>query len=156
MKKVAFVAAVVAALSLAAPVPSTAQGRGHAKAGKAQGHKAPAPKAHGKGHDDKARSDVAIDRTAHARVIHEYVASGSLPPGLAKREELPPGLRKQLRERGELPPGLQKRLVDVPGPLIARLPPVPSHYHRYFAGNDLVVVDTRTNRIVSIVPDVLR
>ncbi|MBI3484974.1 MAG: hypothetical protein HY012_07470, partial [Acidobacteria bacterium] len=30
-----------------------------------------------------------------------------LPPGLAKRDRLPPGLEKQLRERGKLPPGLQ-------------------------------------------------
>ncbi len=82
--------------------------------------------------------------------------NGSLPPGLAKREALPPGLRAQLRERGELPPGLQKRLVAVPAPLIARLPAVPPYYQRYFAGDDLIVVDTRTNRIAAIVRDVFR
>lgn len=32
-----------------------------------------------------------------------------LPPGLAKREKLPPGLERQLKERGTLPPGLQRR-----------------------------------------------
>jgi hypothetical protein len=33
---------------------------------------------------------------------------------------------------------------------------VPSYYHRYFAGDDLVVVDTRTNRIAYLIRDVLR
>src|SRR5687767_10946725 len=51
---------------------------------------------------------IAVDRDGHVRVIRDYVRGGSLPPGLAKRESLPPGLRAQLRERGELPPGLQK------------------------------------------------
>jgi hypothetical protein len=95
---------------------------------------------------------VAVDRDGHARVFREY--RGSLPPGLAKRESLPPGLRNQLRERGELPPGLQKRLIAVPAPWVSRLPPLPAHHTRYFAGDDFIVVDTRTNRIVAIVRDV--
>ena len=41
-------------------------------------------------------------------------------------------------------------------PLAARLPPVPPHYQRYFAGDDLIVVNTRTNRVVAIVPNVWR
>ena len=98
---------------------------------------------------------VVVDRDGHVRVIREY-ARAALPPGLAKRESLPPGLRQQLRERGELPPGLQKRLVPMPAAWAARLPPVPAHYHRYFVGDDFIVVDTRTNRIVAIVRDVLQ
>jgi hypothetical protein len=118
------------------------RGRGHAKANADK--------------DRSAEQAVVIDRDGHVRVIHEYAQSGSLPPGLAKREALPPGLRKQLRERGELPPGLQKRLVPVPAPLIARLPPVPPYYHRYFAGDDLIVINTRTNRIEAIIQNVWR
>src|SRR5688500_2565350 len=96
------------------------------------------------------RDDVVVfDRDGHARVIRDFRTAG-LPPGLAKRDALPPGLRKQLIERGELPPGLQRHLIDVPGPLVTRLPAVPAYYHRYFAGDDLIVVDTRTNRIVAI------
>jgi hypothetical protein len=111
--------------------------------------------------DDKRKKDdgkdakaVVVDRDGHVRVFREY--RGSLPPGLAKRESLPPGLRNQLRERGELPPGLQKRLVPVPGTWVARLPAVPPYYSRYFAGDDFIVVDTRTNRIVAIARDVWR
>jgi hypothetical protein len=50
-----------------------------------------------------------------------------------------------------LPSGLQKRLVPVPPPLIARLQPLPSHFNRFFAGHDLIVVDTRTNAVVAVI-----
>ena len=39
-----------------------------------------------------------------------YYRTEGLPPGLAKRDELPPGLQKHVRERGSLPPGLQKKV----------------------------------------------
>jgi hypothetical protein len=74
-----------------------------------------------------------------------------LPPGLAKRDSLPPGLAKQLRERGRLPPGLQKRLTPVPPGWGTPYPALPRHHMRYFSGRDLLIVDTRTNRVVSIV-----
>ncbi len=111
----------------------------------------------GRGHAKKpVEQAVVIDRSGHVRVIREYGRGGSLPPGLAKREALPPGLQKQLRERGELPPGLQKRLIPVPAPLASRLPPVPPYYERWFAGDDLIIVDTRTHRIAAIIRDVWR
>ena len=105
---------------------------------------------------DRQEQAVVVDRDGHVRVVREYVRAGSLPPGLAKREQLPPGLRKQLRERGALPPGLQKHLVPVPAPLLTRLPPVPPYYQRYFAGEDLLVIDTRANVIVVMIPDIWR
>jgi hypothetical protein len=148
---------MAASLALAVPAVSAAdQGRGRGEAKKAD--KTEHKSEHKDAEHDKAvpRTTVAIDRDGYVRVIRAYGHDGSLPPGLAKREALPPGLSKQLRERGELPPGLQKRLVAVPRPLIARLPPVPSYYRRYFAGDDFIVVDTRTNRIVAILRDVWR
>jgi hypothetical protein len=48
-----------------------------------------------------------------------------LPPGLAKKDRLPPGLEKQLVPRGSLPPGLQKRVEPCPVELERRLPPPP-------------------------------
>jgi hypothetical protein len=163
MKSMAtFVLALGVIVGLAAPSAALDwQGRGNAR-----GHAVKAAK------QDKAVKKVqkhaaksarqsesdgwVFDRDGHARVIRDYGRAGSLPPGMAKRESLPPGLRRQLHERGELPPGLQKRLVGVPGPLGSRLPSIPSYYHRYFAGDDLIVVDTRTNRIAAIVRDVWR
>jgi hypothetical protein len=102
---------------------------------------------------DDARA-VVVDRDGHVRIVREYARGGSLPPGLAKRESLPPGLQKQLHERGALPPGLQKHLIPVPAPLATRLPPIPPYYQRHFAGDDLIVVDTRTNRVVAIIRDI--
>jgi hypothetical protein len=124
--------------------PAAAQGRGR---GRGEG-KAAAP---------AARNDVVvIDRDGHRRVVTEYFSREALPPGLAKRQSLPPGLQKQLHERGRLPPGLEKQFVAVPGPLAARLPPLPPYYNRYFAGRDLIVVDSRTNTIAAVIADVLR
>jgi hypothetical protein len=128
------------AISLAPRAAFAAQGRG-------RGH------ANGRGAvvSDQA---VVIDRDGHRRIVRDYYRNNALPPGLAKRQSLPPGLEKQLRERGELPPGLQKRLTPVPAPLAARLPGLPPYYSRYFAGTDLLVVDTRSNRIVSVIPNI--
>jgi len=155
MSKLRLFATFVLAATLAAgPSAAFAQGhgRGHAKPDKPHDDATH----ENKKHDDRAHEAVVFDRDGHVRVIHEYAAAGKLPPGLAKREALPPGLRAQVHERGELPPGLQKRLIAVPSPLVARLPPVPTYYHRYFAGDDLIVVDNRTHRIVALVPDVWR
>ena len=153
MKRLTFAVAAVVALALVlSPIEAAAQGHGHGQAKKAEKaeakHKADKVK---HGEDDRH----VFDRDGHVRVIHEYQRAG-LPPGLAKRQSLPPGLEKQLRERGELPPGLQKRWVGVPGNLSARLPPMPPYYHRYFAGDDLVVVDTRDNTIAYLLRDILR
>ncbi|OFW40908.1 MAG: hypothetical protein A3J29_22670 [Acidobacteria bacterium RIFCSPLOWO2_12_FULL_67_14b] len=98
---------------------------------------------------------VVIDRDGHSRIVREFVTREALPPGLAKREALPPGLSKQLRETGSLPPGLEKHLVPVPVTLVARLPPVPVYYNRYFAGRDLIIIDIRSNRIVLLIRDLL-
>ena len=118
-----------------------------------------ASQGHGRGHGNGRRAGnpdqvVTLNRDDQRRIVRDYYRDNALPPGLAKRESLPPGLAKQVRERGELPPGLQKRLTAVPSPLASRLPRLPGYYDRYFAGNDLLVVDRRSNRIVSIVPDI--
>jgi hypothetical protein len=134
---------------------ATGQGRGHAKKSAKAEQKRDKTDQKADAKHDKSGA-IAVDREGHIRIIREYGRGGSLPPGLAKREALPPGLRAQLRERGALPPGLQKHLVLVPVSLGRRLPPVPSYYRRYFAGDDFLVVDTRTNQIVAIIRDVWR
>ncbi|NUQ86040.1 MAG: hypothetical protein HUU11_15120, partial [Anaerolineales bacterium] len=60
--------------------------------------------------------------------IREWVRGqpvAQLPPGLAKRGGLPPGLAKQLRKNGTLPPGLEKRITAFPTELSRRLGPLP-------------------------------
>jgi len=68
----------------------------------------------------------------------------NLPPGLAKRDRLPPGLESQLRERGTLPPGLQKKIVPLPVDLERRLPPPPSGCSRVIIGGNIVLMDTNS------------
>jgi hypothetical protein len=104
-----------------------------------------------------APSQVFADKGGKHHGRKGYVATTvdhkhrGLPPGLAKRESLPPGLARQLHERGRLPPGLQKRLTPVPAGWGRSYPAWSPHHARYFAGRDLVIVDTRTHRVVSIV-----
>jgi hypothetical protein len=153
-KQIVGVLFVSAALSMATATADAGQGRGRGADKHDKHDKDDKDKKAEKGHD--ATHVVVVDRDGHVRVIREYARAGSLPPCLAKREALPPGLREQLHENGSLPPGLQKRLVPVPAPLVVRLPGVPSYYHRYFIGDDLIVIDGRTNRIVSVLRDVWR
>jgi hypothetical protein len=151
------VAILISAMLVGVPasVVFAAQGRGHDPAAKADKAERKEGKKEKKAERKEANAEaVTIDREGHVRIIRDYEHGGSLPPGLQKRRPLPPGLRNQLRERGALPPGLQKRLTPVPATLAARLPPLSSYHRRYFAGDDLIVIDTRTHRIAVIIRDV--
>ncbi|WP_137894946.1 hypothetical protein [Ramlibacter sp. 2FC] len=84
------------------------------------------------------------------QLISEYYAAPArrAPPGLAKRDRLPPGLEKQLQRNGRLPPGLQGR--GLPGDLEARLTRLPEGYARIVIGGDIVISNTRTQVVVDI------
>ncbi len=87
------------------------------------------------------------------RIIRDWVRmqpSGGLPPGLAKRDRLPPGLEKQLRRKGALPPGLEKHLSAFPPDLERRLGPIGPDYDRVFVGGRAAIVA----RIGGVVLDV--
>jgi hypothetical protein len=94
------------------------------------------------------------DRDRNYVVVHEYYGRHGLPPGLAKKHKLPPGLRKQLKERGHLPPGLERYWVVLPVEMERTLPPLPPHYVRRVVDDDLLVIDVRTNFVVSIMAGV--
>ncbi len=87
-------------------------------------------------------------------VIRRWVQDNGrgLPPGLAKRDQLPPGLEKQLRRRGTLPPGLQKKVQPVPPVLERRLRVLPTGYRRVILGGNVILMNTRT----ALIYDVLR
>lgn len=78
--------------------------------------------------------------------IHEWYVrhQGNLPPGLAKKDRLPPGLEKQLVVRGHLPPGLQKKIEPVPVELVRELPPPPPDCKHVIVGGHLVLLNTKT------------
>jgi hypothetical protein len=77
-----------------------------------------------------------------------------LPPGLAKKGKLPPGLEKQLKRKGKLPPGLQHRLL--PLELVQKLSPLPRGYIRLKVGGDVILLDEFTRVVVDIVYDLDR
>ncbi len=104
-------------------------------------------KGHGKAASQVARGFVETDRDA---ILAYYGPGGNLPPGIAKRGDLPPGLEKQLRRNGTLPPGLQKKLAPFPPDLDARLAPLPQGCQRGTIGHVAVVWDRRRGVLVDI------
>jgi len=119
--------------------------------GNSQGH------GHGKGHDKHHDDDDRDDRGSHRYDYHRQEIRGwysentnHLPPGLAKRDRLPPGLEKQLVRNGTLPPGLQKRLYPVPVELERRLPPSPPDCAHVLVSGHIVLLNRKTNLIVDV------
>ncbi len=74
--------------------------------------------------------------------------SKQMPPGLAKRQTLPPGLAMQIQRNGVLPPGLAKR--NLPPGLASRLPALPPGQQRLIVGNDVVLVERTTGLILDV------
>jgi hypothetical protein len=99
-------------------------------------------KGHNKGHNQEA---VVVFVPADRSYLR------GLPPGLAKRDDLPPGLQKQLRRNGRLPPGLEKKLMPFPAHVEARLPPCPPEVHRGFIGGVAVMYNSRTGLVLDFV-----
>jgi len=75
-----------------------------------------------------------------------------LPPGLAKRDALPPGLERQYQRNGKLPPGLDKR--QLPGDLTRALPGRHADFERVIVGNDVLLIAVATGIILDILEGV--
>ena len=118
----------------------------------------------GKGRHNAASSSrgspsvVIVFTTQEREIIGDWFRSNrnGLPPGLAKRESLPPGLQKQLRRNGTLPPGLQKKLTPLPYSLDSRLVRLPSDYLRVVIGSDILLMNRKNNTILDIISNVVR
>ncbi|WP_297528132.1 hypothetical protein [Thiohalobacter sp.] len=95
---------------------------------------------------------VEIRFSDRDRVLIRDYYRRHLPPGLAKKSRLPPGLRKQLYRHGELPPGLQGR--GLPAELERRLTRLPDGYVRIRVGTDVVLMDRRTRVVLDIIRDI--
>jgi hypothetical protein len=93
------------------------------------------------------------DRT----VVQNWFAGNrsGLPPGLAKRDRLPPGLERQLRERGTLPPGLQKKVQPLPPELERQLTLLPTGYRRVVIGSAVILMNEKTSLIYDIIRNVI-
>ncbi len=155
--------AVLFALPLLLAAPALVEGAGKDK-GKAGPLPTASPGKAGKGHKGKS-DDLATDRllgtiisTAERALIGDYVTKAKvkhkgLPPGLAKRQQLPPGLQKHIERTGRLPPGLEKR--ELPGDLRGLLPYRTGQDYRV-VGNDIVLIETATELILDVMQGVLR
>jgi Ni/Co efflux regulator RcnB len=127
---------------------------------------------HGRGHDKHGNEDEDNDNDRkgysneeHGRkdhrhgyddrdhqVMHGWYEGhrGNLPPGLAKKDRLPPGLERQLELRGTLPPGLRGRIYAVPVDLERELPPPPPNCEHVFIGGHVVLLNRRTFVVVDV------
>ena len=92
------------------------------------------------------------------QLIREWFSTNgnysNLPPGLAKRDRLPPGLERQLQRNGTLPPGLQKRVQPLPFALEQQLPPVLGGMRRVILSGTVILLEVDTARIVDLIRDV--
>ena len=77
---------------------------------------------------------------------------GDLPPGLAKRDSLPPGLARHLEKHGTLPAGLELR--GLPAALESQLPNPGQGRKRVVVDDDVLLIETRTGRVLDILTDV--
>jgi hypothetical protein len=93
--------------------------------------------------DNSPRRDFAPEFTRHDRreIRSCFAYSSNLPPGLAKRDSLPPGLEKQVERNGTLPPGLQKRAQPLPDQCNSRLPRLPADWSRVVLGGRVLLLD---------------
>jgi len=112
---------------------------------------------HGKHHDD---GDEDRDRHYYSeherddlrRWYRDHDEDGDgLPPGLAKRDQLPPGLEKQLRVSGTLPPGLRRKMYRCPEEVERRLPPPPPGCEHTLIGGHIVLVNRESYVVLDII-----
>jgi hypothetical protein len=101
-------------------------------------------------HDDDDRDGYYSDHDRDEMRDWQDEHHGHLPPGLAKRDQLPPGLERQLVVRGTLPPGLQKKIRPCPEDLERRLPPPPPDCAHVVIGGHVVLMNRRTNVVLDI------
>ncbi len=144
-------------LLLAAALIAAVAGYGSTQKGKGKG---PEKEKETAGAPDKGGSTVAAsvsitkaDRELITGWFHNNLAG--LPPGLAKREQLAPGLQKQLVKNGTLPPGLQKKVQPLPAALEHQLPPLPTGYQRVMVGASVVLMNQKSKLIVDVLYDAI-
>jgi hypothetical protein len=115
---------------------------------------------HDNGHyrDKRKDHDDDDDRRGYGFAGHDrdemrgWYAQNSrhLPPGLAKKDRLPPGLESQLVVRGAFPRGLERQVYAVPVDLDRRLPPPPPDDERVMVGGHIVLRNRSSKVVIDI------
>jgi hypothetical protein len=136
MKRIALIIMAAVLLSSLA----VAQGQGHGHGNKNRDND-----------DNSSGSRYVFSASDRTRILDCMNGGGEgLPPGLAKRDRLPPGLEKQLRRNGHLPPGLEKKVRPLPRSCEVRLPRLPSEITRVVIGNYVILRDIH-DRILDLI-----
>jgi hypothetical protein len=107
--------------------------------------------------EEEWEHDPVVFSARERDAIRNYYrgATSNLSPGLAQRNgNRPPGLRKHLQRNGMLPPGLQQRMEPLSGDLERRLQPLYSGYARGMIGQDVVIIENHSQRIMDVIRDV--
>jgi Ni/Co efflux regulator RcnB len=111
-----------------------------------------------------AQGDAVLMTAAEKRIIAGYfqrqygvwratrgvgkATHGALPPGLAKKGTLSPGLAAQLERNGRLPPGVTKH--ELPDDLLAQLQPRPAGYEFIVVDDRVLLIQSATDLILDI------
>ena len=152
MAKHLAIASAMLALMVMATTVALAQGQGNAKSKEAQKEQTAG---------DKVRSVLPASEpvfsTQEITLIQGWFRTNrsGLPPGLAKRETLPPGLEKQLQPKGTLPPGLQKKIQPLPFELERQLTVLSTGYRRVVVAGNVILMNPTTGLIYDIVRNVI-
>lgn len=129
-----------------------AQGQGRGRGGQ----QPPQPTAGDKVREVLPPSEPVFTTQERTVITNWFTRNRSgLPPGLAKRDTLPPGLEKQLRQKGTLPPGLQKMIQPLPVALESQLTKLPTGYRRVVIAGNVIVMNPTTGLIYDIVRNVI-
>lgn len=147
MSRLRGMATLLCALTLAAGVLAGPQGKSKKESGQSAG--------------DKIREVLPEAERVFTReeitLVKNYFYDNrdGLPPGLAKREKLPPGLERQLRQNGTLPPGLQKKVQPLPPELDRQMRVLPTGYRRVVIAGNVILLNQKTAVIYDIVRNVI-
>lgn len=105
--------------------------------------------------NDDLKVQVSFGETDRQRIKAFYsekdkgAKSKKMPPGLDKKQGLPPGLQKHIARYGVLPAGLQDR--NLPLELERTLSPLPRGYVRLKLGDDVVLMEEETRIAVDVI-----
>lgn len=104
---------------------------------------------------DDPRYSVRVVFTDHdRRLINDYYAPRykKLPPGLAKKDKLPPG--HAWRARANQPIHDDARWRYLPYELDQRLTRLPPEYVRVVIGTDVAIMNVRTRVVIDVLEDI--